>query len=242
MIHKTRGIVFHSIKYSETSIITKIYTEKFGLQSYIVRGARKPKARLKASLFQPLFLLEMEVYYKQKSSLQNIKEARSAYVFTSIPFDVRKSSIVLFLSDVLTKAIKEEETNRELFHYLDSKIRQLDMQKEDFADFHIYFMVHLSRYLGFFPQGKYHPQGQVFDMQEGVFTRNRPAHAYHIDPPLSEYFSIIIHHPLYVSSIKMNRDERNMLLEKLIAYYHLHHEGLQDIQSHVVLKEIFNHQ
>ena len=134
MIHKTRGIVFHAIKYSETSIITKIYTEKFGLQSYIVRGARKPKARLKASLFQPLSLLELEVYYKQKSTLQNIKEARSAHIFTSIPFDVRKSSIVLFLSDVLTKAIKEEETNRELFHYLDSMIRQFDIQKEYFAD------------------------------------------------------------------------------------------------------------
>ncbi len=241
MIHKARGIVFHSIKYAETSLITRIYTDKFGLQSYLVRGARKPKARLKASLFQPLSLLEMEVYNKEKSSLQNIKEARVAHVFTSLPFDIRKSSIAMFLGDVLTKTIKEEEANPELFHFLNVMIRQLDHQEDDIADFHLHFMVHLSKHLGFFPQGKYQSQSPFFDLKEGSFCKNQPGHALHIDQPLSEQFSMLIHHhPPDPISLNIRRGNRNQILDHLITYYHLHYDGMQEIQSHLVLKEIFN--
>jgi len=241
MIYKTRGIVFHSIKYADTSLITRIYTEKFGLQSYIVRGARKPRARMKASLFQALSLLEMEVYHKEKSSLQNIKEAKVDGVFTSIPFDIRKSSIAMFLGDVLTKTIKEEEANPDLFYFLDIMIRELDNQEEDMADFHLVFMVHLSKYLGFFPQGIYHEQKHFFDLKEGSFCTGQPEHTHYIPPPLSEQLSSIIQqHPLEHLSYKHTRETRNQLLEALIKYYRLHYEGMQEIQSHLILKEIFD--
>ena len=241
MIHKVRGIVFHSLKYAETSLIARIYTDKFGLQSYMIKGARKPRAKLKASLFQPLTLLELEVYHKDKSSLQNIREARTAYVFSSTPFDIRKSSVTMFLSDLLTKTIKEEEANPGLFQFLDVMIQKLDQLDDGIADFHLHFMVHLTRYLGFFPQGKCLPHSPYFNLEEGSFTKDRPHHMNFITSPLNEQFSILMHkHPSAPLALDINRGDRNQLLEHLISYYLLHYDSLQEIQSHHVLREIFD--
>jgi DNA repair protein RecO (recombination protein O) len=241
MIHKVRGIVFHSIKYSETSLITRIYTDRFGLQSYLVRGARKPRAKLRASLFQPLNILEMEVYRKEKSSLQNIKEARQSSIFESIPFDIRKGSISMFIGDILSKTIKEEEANASLFDYLCSMILRLDKQQDEIADFHLHFLVQLARYLGFFPQGKYDHQTPFFDIQEGSFCKDQPGHLHYLDHPLSESLSLLIHiHPTDKVSLKLGRNERNQLLDSIISFYRFHYDGLQDIQSHHVLRKIFD--
>jgi DNA repair protein RecO (recombination protein O) len=241
MIYKARGIVFHSIKYSETSLITRIYTDRFGLQSYLVRGARKPRAKLRASLFQPLNILEMEVYRKEKNNLQNIKEARQASIFESIPFDIRKGSISMFMGDILSKTIKEEEANPGLFDFIYSMIMKLDKQKAEIADFHLHFLIQLSRHLGFFPQGKYDQQMPFFDMQEGSFCREQPSHSQYLNYPLSESLSLLIHvHPTESISLKIDRNERNQLLESIISYYRLHYDSLQDIQSHQVLRKIFD--
>jgi DNA repair protein RecO (recombination protein O) len=241
MIHKVRGIVFHAIKYSETSLITRIYTDRFGLQSYIVRGARKPRAKLRASLFQALNILEMEVYHKDKSNLQNIKEARQASIFGSIPFDIRKGSISMFMGDILSKTIREEEANAGLFDFLHSMILKLDDQKDGIADFHLHFLVQLAKHLGFFPQGKYGEQTPLFDMQEGSFSKDQPAHSHYLDYPLSESLSLLIHaQPSDTVSLKLGRNERNQLLESIISFYRLHYDGLQDIQSHQVLRKIFD--
>ena len=114
MLHTTRGIVLHTTKYSETSLVAKIYTEVFGLQSYLVKGIRKQKAKLRPALFQPMTLADLVVYHKDKGSLQNIKESRIAVPYRSIPFDIRKSSMLLFINELLYKSIREEETNRKL--------------------------------------------------------------------------------------------------------------------------------
>jgi len=241
MIHKTRGIVFHSFKYSETSLITRIYTDRFGLQGYLVRGARKPRAKLRASLFQPLNILEMEVYHKEKSTLQNIKEAHQAYIFESIPFDVHKGSISMFMGDILSKAIREEEANAGLFDFLYNMILKLDRQKEEIASFHLHFLVQLSRYLGFFPQGKYDRQTPFFDMVEGSFCSYQPLHSHYLNQPLSESFSTLIQVPAEeVVTLRLDRGKRNQLLESIISYYRLQYDGLQDIQSHQVLRKIFD--
>ncbi len=114
-IHKTRGIVLHQIKYSESSIIAKIYTEEFGIQSYMVRGVRKKGSKMKSGLFQALSMLDMVVYHKEKSNIQNLKEVRSAFPLTTIPFDIKKSSIILFLKDNLSKRLRAEEPNTALY-------------------------------------------------------------------------------------------------------------------------------
>src|ERR1700750_1569339 len=115
MYFKTRAIVLHTIKYSETSVIAKIYTERFGLVSYIVKGVRSAKSKSKASLLQPLTLLEMEVSPRETKQFQFIKEFRRAYNYRAIPFDIMRSSVALFLLEVISKSIREHEENTEMF-------------------------------------------------------------------------------------------------------------------------------
>src|SRR5271170_477389 len=108
MLHKTRGIVFKATDYGDTSIIVQVFTEKFGLQSYIINGAKKTKAKISRNMFQPLHLLDIVVYYKNTGNMQRIKEAKNAPVLHSIPYDVIKSSLAIFLNEVLYKAVKQQ--------------------------------------------------------------------------------------------------------------------------------------
>ncbi|MBE9480196.1 MAG: DNA repair protein RecO, partial [Bacteroidetes bacterium] len=144
MLFKTRGIVFHQIKYSESSVIAKIYTELFGIQSYLIKGVRNKKSKIKSALLQHLSIVDLVVYHKEKSNIQYIKEIRSEYQFTSIPFDIRKSSIAVFINEILYKSIHEEEANQNLFDYLLNSIKLLDMITKRFVDFHLLFTIGLT--------------------------------------------------------------------------------------------------
>jgi DNA repair protein RecO (recombination protein O) len=151
MLLKTKGIVLNQIKYRETSIITKIYTEDFGLKSYIVNGVRTKSSKTKIGLFQPLTLLDLVVYYKEKTTLHRISEIKCYSPYKSIPFEIKKSSIVLFLSEILNKTLKEEISNKELFDFLSTSLIYFDEVKEDYHNFHLQFLFQLSAFLGFFP-------------------------------------------------------------------------------------------
>src|SRR6185369_7455791 len=108
MLHKTRGIVFRFTKYGDTSIIVTIFTELFGLQTYIVNGVRSKSAKSKIALFQPLTLLDLIVYYKENANIKRIKEIRCVHQYQTVQTDVRKSSIGMFLNEILNKTVKEE--------------------------------------------------------------------------------------------------------------------------------------
>ena len=147
MLHSTRGIVFHTIKYSETSIIVKIYTGLFGIQSYLIKGIRKSKSKSRAGLFQPMTLLDLVVYHRERHSLQSVKEVTLAHPFKTLPFDIRKSSIALFINELIYKAIREEEANPDLFRFLWQTILTLDSTEEGVSSFHISFTVQLMHHL-----------------------------------------------------------------------------------------------
>src|SRR4051812_34859696 len=146
MLFKTGGIVLNYIKYKETSIICKIYTEAFGLQSYIINGIRNNKAKNKIALFQTLTLLDLVVYNRPNSSLNRISEIKCHYPFKSIPFDLRKTTIALFLSEILNKTLKEQAENEDLFSFLKNSIKFLDKADENFENFHLQFLIKLSGY------------------------------------------------------------------------------------------------
>src|SRR5436190_3456251 len=129
MLHKTRGIVFHVTHYSESSVVAKIYTELFGLQSYLVNSVRKKNSKIKTAALQPLALIDLVVYHKERSGLQRLADAKNNPALKSIPFDVRKSSIVLFMNEVLFKSVKEEEANQPLFDFIFNSVQLLDMQR-----------------------------------------------------------------------------------------------------------------
>jgi len=149
MYHTTKGIVLKYFKYSEKSVITQIYTEKFGVKSYIIHGIRDKKSKTKLACLQPLSLVEINA--TNKSNLSNVKTIKLFSPFKNIPFNIAKSTIAFFLSEIIYKSIKEEEANDDLFQFLIEKIIYFDSLENNYANFHLYFLMNFTNYLGFQP-------------------------------------------------------------------------------------------
>lgn len=240
MFSTSRAIVFHQTKYSDTSLVVKILTEEWGLGSYMVKGARSPKSKLKSSLFQPLTLLEMVADHKEKNDLNHIREARVAYPYKNIPDQISKSSILLFLNELLYKSIQEEAINHEMFAFIWDHLVLLDQTDENPASLHLLFALQLTRYLGFFPQGNYLNEHTVFDLTEGHFSQADPLPAEHFISGTGCYwFSRLLGIPVdQFSSFQVPSRVRNELLDKIIVYYHLHLPLTGSFKSHLILHEV----
>ncbi|MDB5280977.1 MAG: repair protein RecO [Bacteroidota bacterium] len=238
MYHKTKGIVLHVIKYSETSVIAKIYTEKLGLVSYIVKGVRSAKSKPKAALLQPLTLLEMEVSHRENKQLQYIKEFTRAYNYQSIPFDVLKSTVALLLLEVISKSIREHEQNDEMFHFIYESLCALDQSEKLNPDFHLMFLVQFTRHLGFIPHGNFSDQNPYFEMTEGVFI-SRESEKNVMSKSESRLLSELLNANLFDtgSALKTSRTERKKMLKNLLKYYQLHLENFS-LRSPDILEEI----
>jgi DNA repair protein RecO (recombination protein O) len=239
MLHQTRGIALHATKFSETSYVVKIYTELFGLQSYLVRGVRKQNAKFNPGLFQPLTLLDLVVYHKEKTSLQTLKDADYAHHYQAIPFDIRKSSIALFINELVYKTIHDEDPHPELFSFLYQTCLHLDDAVDNFSLFHMVFSLQLTRYLGCMPQLNYSGEALFLNLREGIFQANAPEHSDFLDPSMSKIFFQLLKTPEGASpSIHVPPITRNALLEMILLYYRLHVPGFREIQSHHVLHTV----
>ena len=241
MIHKTRGIVIRTIDYSESSIIVKIYTEQFGLQSYLIKGARRKKAPIKVNLFQSLSLLDLVVYKKEGKHLQTLKEASVETHFTSIFTDPAKTAILFFINEVLHKCLQEEEQNLELFSFLHETIQLLDTVEKNFSNLHLIFLVKLSRYLGFFPQGNFSDVTPAFDLHEGKFVSKEPAHPDFLIKENSLLLNKIIVSNYYsMDKLVLSVKERKDLLAVLLRLYEMHLSFMGSISSHKILEQVFS--
>lgn len=150
MLHKSRGIAINYIKYRETSIISRIYTEQFGLQSYIVNGVRSMKSKGKMALFQPLTLLDLVIYHKDHTQLHRISEIKCLHPYQQIPFEIRKTTMGIFLAEVLGKIIRENEQDHlGQFEFIAEALKEFDAMKSGFEGFHLQFLVKFTQYLGF---------------------------------------------------------------------------------------------
>jgi DNA repair protein RecO (recombination protein O) len=239
MLHKTRGIIINTIKYSDTSVIAKIYTEQFGLRSYLVRGARgNRKSKTKSSQLQHLSLLDLVVYEKENNQLQNLRETETAYQFSSIPFDVIKGTMVLFLNEVLYKSLHEEGSNPELFGFLFDSLVKFDQLEDSFQDFHLGFLMGLSKFLGFYPRNNYSENNHYFDLQEGVFVSKKPLHNNFLNTNLAAKLNYMLKLNHLEGRIFDNTTERNQFMEKLLEFYRLHIPGFGELKSHKVLREV----
>jgi DNA repair protein RecO (recombination protein O) len=239
MLHKTRGIVFKTTDYGETSVIVQVFTEKFGLQSYIINGAKKPRAKISKNMLQPLHLLDMVVYHKNTGQVQRIAELKNSPVLQSLPYDVIKSSIVLFLNEVLYKAIKQQSADESLFGFVFNSIEWLDHQSGGLANFHLLFLTRLTRYLGFHPDQAIN--ADYFDMKNGVFSKYKPEGFSYLSPPHTQNFYSLLQCSFEnIGQLKFSNDERRYLVQKLLEYYALHVEGFGNIRSHEVLEEVLS--
>ncbi len=239
MLHKTRGIVFKTTNYGESSVIVQVFTEKFGLQSYIVNGAKKPKAKIAGNMLQPLHLLDMVVYHKNTGNVQRIKELKNSPQLLSIPYDVIKSSMALFLNEVLFKAVRQQSADESLFGFVFSAIEWLDHQTEGLPNFHLLFLVQLTRYLGFYPDRYLAGEADYFDLKNGVFSRYKPDSVLYLSPPHTQNFTKLLQCSFEnLQQLKFSNDDRRYLIQKLLEYYALHMEGFGTVRSHEVLEEV----
>jgi len=241
MLHKTRGIILRQIKYSENSIIVQVYTELFGRQSYIVSGVRSKKSKNKINIFQPLHIVEMEVYYKASREMQRISEVKSIVPLTSIPLDPLKSSQAIFLAELLLKSIREEEKDLNLFEFIINSIQLLDLTKENPANFHLVFMLKLSRFLGFSPHEGYNKIDNLFNLRSGSFCCSPPDHNEYLSKELTFIFQQLLNIPLKDFFIViLNSASRSKLMRNILDYYYLHIGGMSEIKSFTVLTEVFS--
>jgi DNA repair protein RecO (recombination protein O) len=247
MLIKTKGIILRTVKYSETSLIADIYTEEKGLRTYIISGVRTPKSKVSPGLIQVMSLVDMVCYEKEDAhKLNRIKEIRPAYIYSDLLFDVPKSSVGLFMAEVVRRTIKEAESNADLFHFLFDIFVFLDETKVSFSNLHLSFMVHFAAFLGFEPHdiddifNKNTNGDIVFDLQEGVFTDKIIGHSYFLSAHLSKILREVLQHDWRESHlIKISRDDRKQLLSELITFYRLHIEHMPEINSYKILQEIF---
>ncbi len=242
MLQKTKGIVLHVLKYKDTSLIVDIYTEVAGRASFLVPVPRTRKSAVKSVLFQPLALVELEADFRQTAHIYKVREAKSLYPFTSLPFDPYKSAIALFLSEFLYRAVREEAENRPLFAYLQHSVIWLDECRTGFANFHLVFLMRLSRFLGLYPNLEDYRTGYYFDMLNAHFTPLRPqAHSHYLSPEESAHLL-----PLMRMNYKtmhlfpMSRTERMRCLTLMNEYYRLHLPDFPELKSLDVLKELFD--
>lgn len=241
MLHKTRGIVLKNTLYSETSVVVQVFTEKFGIQSYLINGVKKPKAKIPYNVLQPLHLLEMVVYHKANTQIQRVAEARPSPIFKSIPYDVIKNTVVQFLNEVLYKSIRQQQADERLFDFIYHAISWFDETNDTTVNFHLGFLMKLSRFLGFAPQDQTRSDQKYFDLQEGDFTALMPMHPYFIDHVDAKYFLLFLSVPFEkINEIKLDNAARRYLLDKLLVYYTLHTASFGQIKSHQILEEVLS--
>jgi DNA repair protein RecO (recombination protein O) len=239
VLEKTRGIFLHAVKYSETSLIATIYTEAFGRQSFVISGMRSKNPQVKSYAFQALYLLDLELYYKAGRDIQRLKNARIINPYSSIPFDIRKSSQVFFLAEILYKCLREEESNPDLFNFIFHSLTFLDLSDSGISNFHIWFLFKLTRFLGINPSQDNSLISNFFDMQAAAFVNHEPLHSQFTDKHSTVLFSRLFEIGFSsVETMNYTQHERKVMLEKLLEYYRIHFDNLGEIKSLSVLREV----
>ena len=240
MLTKTQAIVLHSLKYGETRLIVDMFTRSFGRQSFIVSIPKSSKSKFKKQLFQPLTILEIEVDIRPKLQLQKLSDVRLAIPFASVPFHPHKLSISLFVAEFLYHALRSEQRNELLYDYVENSIEWLDGQDGYFANFHLVFLMRLSRFLGFYPNLEHYEAGDYFDLRESVFIPQPPVHRDFLFPEEARKVQLMMRMDYPTMHLfRMSHQERNRLLEVLLTYYRLHLPDFPEMKSIGVLQELY---
>jgi DNA repair protein RecO (recombination protein O) len=244
-LHKTKGIVLRAVKYGETSLIVTIFTELFGLQSYLVNGVRtsSKKGSGKANLFQPTAILDMVVYNNELKHLNRIKEFKWSYLYQHIFSDVPKNAVALFMIELLTKCLKQPEANPELFEFCEDAFIHLDESTGSvMANFPLFFALHLPVFFGFRISDEYSNKNSIVDLQEGMFVPERPDHFHFLEGKQAEVTSELLKmmQPEELEQLKLNHDFRRQLLFAYETYYALHIQDFGTMKTLPVLREVLS--
>ncbi len=240
MIEKTKAIVLNSIKYGESQFIVDFFTETHGRLSFLVRFPKSAKGKMKRQYFQPLMLLDIEFDYRQRLQLQKLQNVGIASPLVGIFLDPVKTSLSFFLAEFLSYATRCEQANQPLFDFVYRSILWLDAAQRPIPNFHIVFLIRLSLFLGFAPNIEIGESGGYFDLVDGCFVAQVPAHSHFLSAEDSRQFVQILRLRYQTMHLyPMSRQERNHCVEVIIEYYKLHIPNFPELKSFPVLQELF---
>lgn len=244
MLIKTNAIVLNSLKYGESQLIVDIFTESHGRLSFMQRIPRTSRSGVKKQFFQPLTLLNIEFDYRASQKLQHIKEASVAWPFVSLPFDALKLSIALFVAEFTSYCTRSEQANPSLYLFIENSVRWLDACERGFTNFHIIYMLHLTRFIGFYPNLDDEDIdtgcNTYFDMRAGSFVKHVPVHSDFLRPDEARKIRLLMRlNYTTMRLLSLSRSERNRIVEVILQYYRLHQPAFPDMKSLPVLQQLF---
>lgn len=240
MLVKTEAIVLHSLKYGETRLIVDLYTRETGRLSCIVPLPKTPRSRLKKQFFQPMTLLEVEIDLRQRVQLQKLKDARLLVAWSSIPFSPEKLALSLFVAEFLYHALRSEQRDEPLFTYISDAIQWLDTVEIGFANFHLTFLMRMSRFLGFYPNLDDYVDGCVFDLRAATFSLLTPTHRDFLQPDDARRIHTLMRMDFPTMHLyRLSRVDRNRIVDVLLRYYSLHIPQFPELKSLSVLQELW---
>lgn len=233
MLQKTQGIALNYIKFKETSVIVKVYTRAFGIQSYIINGIRSKASKKSLALFQPLTILDLVVYIKknenQQDGIKRLSEYKPIQPFKSIPFDIKKSSIAIFITELIAKSLKEEQTDdNDVFDFLQESINYLDNKVSEYENFHIQLMIQLADYIGF----------GITNKQDIKVLKSTNSGLEDYETLSKKLFLLKQNH--FDQTIELSNEQRKSILSLLITYYASHIDGFGEMKSKTILHQVFN--
>ena len=238
MLITTRALVISALKYGEADLIVKCFTEEAGLKSYLLRRILKSKkGKLRTAMFQPATQLELVAMHKDKGTLESIRESKVTQPYISLHTDILKTSIVMFLSEMLRNSIQEEEANRPLYAFLEQSFLWLDLN-ENTANFHLLFLLELTRHLGFYPDTSA-IENPYFNLETGNFETTESRYSIS-EENLDTLKALLGINFDALSELKLNQKRRTAFLTMLLAYYELHLHGFRKPKSLAVLSSLFN--
>lgn len=241
MLVKTEAIVLHSFKYGETRLIIDIFARESGRLSLIAALPKSTKSRLKKQYFQPMTLLEIEYEQHQRLQLQKLKDARLLTAWASIPFSPEKLALTLFVAEFLYHALRSEQQNEPLFSYISDSMLWLDMATQGYANFHLTFLMRLSRFLGFYPNLDEYREGDIFDLRNASFSSQVPMHTDFLAPDEARIIQLLMRMDYPTMHLyRLSRQQRNRIVSVLLTYYQLHIPQFPELKSQQVLQELWD--
>ena len=239
MLIQTKAIVLHTLKYNDTSLIAHCYTEALGKQSFLLKGILSArKGGIRKAYFLPMTQLEIQFQHKNKGGLNFLKEVKILHPYQQLYTDIKKNALVLFLSEIIYKSLKEEETNPLLYEFLENAFLWLD-SNEDIANFHLLFLLKLSQFLGFYPHLD-QENGPYFNLESGCFTSSTPLEK-HIKGNSAQLLKELLGMNFDgIKRPKINQHTRRELLEAMVNYFELHLLGFSKPKSLSILHDVFD--
>jgi DNA repair protein RecO (recombination protein O) len=240
MHEKSKCIVLHTIPYKDSVAIVHLFSEKLGRIACFLSISRSKKSAVKANLFQPLSILELEIYVKGSKEIYQIKEAKTAFPLIQIYTNPIKSALAMFTAEFLFRIVREQEQNASLYQFIETSIHILELSDKGIANFHLVFLLKFTAYLGFYPHESDAENDRYFDLLNGVFVAQVPIHSHYLKPDQTLAMAKLLRiNYENMGAFAYNRQQRHEIITQILDYYRLHLTSFPVIKSLDVLKLLF---